>query len=279
MANWFGKGKKAAAAVFLSLGVALAAFCGRGPSDGEGRESTAVPQETEQQSGEASEKPQLKPEEERAMKELYQALESEGLEAGARILIEKEEIFASLFYETLEGKRRLFNGESFAAGTEGEGMVLTSSATVFKGTFGPEGPEGNGLALRAFLLEKPRYDYSVGVWERGKMNGPGETGYCYYEGAPEGEPEEVTREGTFRDDRMEGEVLYTTVSPEEGQTSWEIQTEGGRVILDERWLPDEAGGLYHLPSLRDEGKVYAISPEEAESPSWGNLLIWGEETE
>ena len=56
MANWFGKGKEAAAAVFLSLGVALAAFCGRGPSDGEGRESTAVPQETEQQSGEASEK-------------------------------------------------------------------------------------------------------------------------------------------------------------------------------------------------------------------------------
>ena len=37
------------------------------------------------------------------------------------------------------------------------------------------------------------------------------------------------------------------------------------MILDERWLSDEAGGLYHLPSLRDEGKVYAISPEEAQN--------------
>lgn len=215
--------------------------------------------------------------EEQAAKDLYESLEQGDLEKSARILVEREEIFVTLFYDTLGAEKWLFDGSDFTDEIRGKGMVLTSSATAFKGTFGDNGPMGNCVAFQAFHLEEPRYDYSIGNWENGKMNGKGQTGYCYYEGAPQGEPEEVVRRGVFREDRLDGQVLYSTSSLKEGKTSWEIQVDHGAVVIDEGWSKDGESELYYLPSLQDQAKAYAISEKEAADSSWGNVLVWGRE--
>ena len=109
------------------------------------------------------------------------------------------------------------------------------------------------------------------------MNGQGEIGYCYYEGAPQGEIEEVSRSGNFKEDRMDGMAVYTTFSGQEGKTSWELQIQEGKIVMDDRWTYDEEEGDFHLPSKQGEGKVYAVSAEEIEEGLWGILLGGGEE--
>ena len=220
--------------------------------------------------------PDLSGEEQESLDLLFAALEEGNLENGAEILIHREELFAKLFYETLEGEKWLYDGSRFSQEIQGDGMVLTSSAAVFKGSFQNGYPQGNGLALQAFHMEKPRYDYTVGFWEQGKMNGTGETGYCYYKGAPEGETTEVARRGNFKEDRMDGMVRYTTFSRQEGKTSWDIQIQDGKILLDQRWSYDGAAGDYHLSSSQEDGKVYAVKPEEIEEALWVNLLVWGD---
>lgn len=214
--------------------------------------------------------------EQQAVDLLYEALEEGKLKEGAVILAEQEELFGELFYETLGGERRLYDGRQFQEKLQGNGMVLISPAAVFKGSFQEEGPQGNCLALQALYLEKPRYDYASGVWEMGRMNGKGETGYCYYDGAPQGEAEEVSRRGNFKDDKMDGTAVYTTFSRQEGETSWELEIREGKIVIDGRWSYDEAGEDYHLPSNQEEGKVYAVRKEEMEEGLWANLLVWGE---
>ena len=55
-------------------------------------------------------------------------------------------------------------------------------------------------------VDSPRYNYSDGIWENGKMNGQGTTGYCYYENVPQGEYAWAVKTGVFADDQMEGDV-------------------------------------------------------------------------
>ena len=50
-------------------------------------------------------------------------------------MVEQEELFGELFYETLGGKRWMYDGRRFQENIQGNGMVLTSSAAVFKGSF------------------------------------------------------------------------------------------------------------------------------------------------
>lgn len=221
--------------------------------------------------------PKLSEQEQQAVELLFETLEEGKIKEGAAILVEQEELFGELFYETLGGKRWMYDGRRFQENIQGNGMVLTSSAAVFKGSFQEGRPQGNGLALQAFCLEKPRYDYATGFWEQGRMNGQGEIGYCYYEGAPQGEIEEVSRSGNFKEDRMDGMAVYTTFSGQEGKTSWELQIQEGKIVMDDRWTYDEEEGDFHLPSKQGEGKVYAVSAEEIEEGLWGNLLVWGEE--
>ena len=206
--------------------------------------------------------------------QLYQVLEQGNLEEGAKILVEQEELFARLFYETLGGAKALFDGSGFQEDIEGNGMVFVSSAAVFKGSFQAGKPQGNCLALQAFQLEKPRYDYALGLWNQGRMEGEGRVGYCYYQEAPDGETEAVDRQGNFQADRMDGMVNYTTFSQAEGQTTWEIQVTEGMISMDERWTYDGQMDDYHLPSKQNPGKVYAVSSEEIQEALWVNLLTW-----
>lgn len=75
---------------------------------------------------------------------------------------------------------------------------------------------------------------------------------------------------------MDGMVRYTTFSRQEGKTSWDIQIRDGKILLDQRWSYDGAAGDYHLSSSQEDGKVYAVKPEEIEEALWVNLLVWGD---
>ena len=109
------------------------------------------------------------------------------------------------------------------------------------------------------------------------MNGQGEIGYCYYEGAPQGEIEEVSRSGNFKEDRMDAWQFIPPSADRKEKLPGNCRFRKGKIVMDDRWTYDEEEGDFHLPSKQGEGKVYAVSAEEIEEGLWGNLLVWGEE--
>lgn len=204
---------------------------------------------------------------------LFGELAQGDLEAAARRLEEQGDIFAGLYYETMGGGLYRFDGKDFREALQGRGMVLAGPSLVFYGDFGENGPEGDCLALQAVSLNAPRYDYAKGNWQDGRMEGEGETGYCYYEEIPQGEPALASRRGNFSQDRMEGEVSYGTQDQEGTGSQWELRTAGGVIQTDPRWEYDEQAGEYRLLS-QDGRNEYVVAEGNMEDAVWRNLLVW-----
>lgn len=121
------------------------------------------------------------------LEDLRKSMETKDMTQTAKLLDKKQEVLAEMFYGTFEGMRFLYDGNGISENIEGTGLVLTMPEILFYGNFENGQPQGSCLALQFINVDSPRYNYSDGIWENGKMNGQGTTGYCYYENVPQGE--------------------------------------------------------------------------------------------
>ena len=208
--------------------------------------------------------------------DIMAALEKGNLKEAASVMEREADMLADMFYTAMDGVRYLFDGSSFQADIDGRGMVFTKAGTVYYGTFKAGKPEGQCTALQVVDLDAPRYDYSQGIWKDGRMEGKGHTGYCYFERSPEGEARDICKTGTFSQDLMEGDVVYTSMNEECLPATWKLRVEHGIAFMDDRWDYVESTGEYQLLSEDNDNHAYVVEEDQAAMPMWVNLLIWDE---
>lgn len=221
-----------------------------------------------------SEAPELNEQERAAVQRLAAAVKSGNKERIASELLADGDTLSWLYYETFGEERYRYDGTEFRTDLAGEGMVLTGAASVFYGSFGENGPEGHCTALQAVELEKPRYDYSEGIWKDGRMDGAGVSGYRYYQGPPQGEAEEIRREGRFVRGKMEGTITYRNTGSDGVTATYTMEVKEGVTQPDDRWIPGPEEGVYHLEADDNPAYAYALTEEEMKQPRWVNLLVW-----
>lgn len=221
-----------------------------------------------------SEAPELNEQERAAVQRLAAAVKSGNKERIASELLADGDTLSWLYYETFGEERYRYDGTEFRTDLAGEGMVLTGAASVFYGSFGENGPEGRCTALQAVELEKPRYDYSEGIWKDGRMDGAGVSGYRYYQGPPQGEAEEIRREGRFVRGKMEGIITYRNTGSDGVTATYTMEVKEGVTQPDDRWIPGPEEGVYHLEADDNPAYAYALTEEEMKQPRWVNLLVW-----
>lgn len=224
-----------------------------------------------------SELPVLSKKETSVLRELISALENRKLKEASIVISREEELFVELFYEKMDGRRYLFDGQNLKAEIDGEGLVLTKAGTVFYGSFQGGRPHGSCLALQVVDLEAPRYDYADGLWQNGVMEGEGSTGYCYYQGGPIEEARAVCRKGRFSGNLMEGKVTYRTTNDKKEAAVWNITVKDGVVVLDDRWTYLKDQREYQLMATDNDSHAYVLGEDQARQPMWANILQWEEE--
>ncbi len=160
--------------------------------------------------------------------------------------------------------------------TADRGLVFLKTSTVFYGEFKDGVPNGTCTALQVISLEEgKRYDYSYGTWANGKMNGNGATGYNYYDGVGEEINKLSAKEGVFKDNRMEGEVTYTSTNAAGEKAVWKFLAEDGRIVLDDRWIKgaDSFGTTtYKLMANDEKNHAYTLSEADLQEDRWKNFI-------
>ena len=283
-----GNGKRtamAAAAALLAVGLLLGGYSRKLSGSESGmlwsgtRTASGMKEGGEASPADASSVYAFLPDEDQlsAVRKVVKALEKGNLAQAAEVLSGKQDLFAEMFYEKMDGQRYLFDGTGFLNEIEGEGIVFVTPKTVFFGSFQEGKPEGECIALQSVDLEAPRYDYARGQWEEGRMNGQGETGYCYYGKKPENDAEKVCRSGSFADDRMDGTVTYESTGSEGITARWQINVKAGAVELDDRWICLEDKKEYQLVSENNDSCAYILTEDQISQPMWKNMLVWEEE--
>lgn len=247
---------------------------GTGGADGSGLAGAGQSASGGMDSSSRSEAPELNEQERAAVQRLAAAVKSGNKERIASELLADGDTLSWLYYETFGEERYRYDGTEFRTDLAGEGMVLTGAASVFYGSFGENGPEGRCTALQAVELEKPRYDYSEGIWKDGRMDGAGVSGYRYYQGPPQGEAEEIRREGRFVRGKMEGTITYRNTGSDGVTATYTMEVKEGVTQPDDRWIPGPEEGVYHLEADDNPAYAYALTEEEMKQPRWVNLLVW-----
>lgn len=247
---------------------------GTGGADGSGLAGAGRSASGGMDSSSQSEAPELNEQELAAVQRLAAAVKSGDKERIASELLADGDTLSWLYYETFGEERYRYDGTEFRTDLAGEGMVLTGAASVFYGSFGENGPEGRCTALQAVELEKPRYDYSEGIWKDGRMDGAGVSGYRYYQGPPQGEAEEIRREGRFVRGKMEGTITYRNTGSDGVTATYTMEVKEGVTQPDDRWIPGPEEGVYHLEADDNPAYAYALTEEEMKQPRWVNLLVW-----
>ena len=247
---------------------------GTGGADGSGLAGAGQSASGGMDSSSQSEAPELNEQELAAVQRLAAAVKSGDKERIASELLADGDTLSWLYYETFGEERYRYDGTEFRTDLAGEGMVLTGAASVFYGSFGENGPEGRCTALHAVELEKPRYDYSEGIWKDGRMDGAGVSGYRYYQGPPQGEAEEIRREGRFVRGKMEGTITYRNTGSDGVTATYTMEVKEGVTQPDDRWIPGPEEGIYHLEADDNPAYAYALTEEEMKQPRWVNLLVW-----
>lgn len=214
---------------------------------------------------------------EELLRQLWYKLEENNLVEAAAILNQNQTQFNDLFYDIMGGEPFRYDGNRVTGRLDGFGIVFKRAATVFYGNFVNGKPEGDVLALQVLELNAPRYDYAVGKWMNGKMNGFGTIGYHYYEGIEGEESKEVEKQGMFQDDMMNSEITYTSINSEEISTTWHFKVSEGGLNTDERWKYDEELKTYSLLSDSDEHHAYVVKEEDLDKKLWKNIISWIEE--
>jgi len=221
----------------------------------------------------ANQVPELSDSQMELLDEIESAVRGKNLEKAARMMVEHGERLWVLFYDLLDGQPYLYHDGVLQKELEGQGLVLRKPTSIYVGNLAGGKPEGEGTALQVVELEYPRYDYSTGKWKNGKMNGEGGIGYDYYDGAGEA-IQAVRREGTFADDRMDGELVYSTTNKDGETSTWNIKAEAGKLVLDESWTLDEEKEVYQILSNEGNGNAYVVGKEDARETRFQNLIPW-----
>ncbi len=208
------------------------------------------------------------------LEDIRKSMETKDMTQTAKLLDKKQEVLAELFYGTFEGQRFLYDGNGVSSEIEGVGLVFTMPEIVFYGTFENGHPQGSCLALQFINVDSPRYNYSDGIWDNGKMNGQGTTGYCYYENIPQGENAWAVKTGGFVDDQLEGDIVYEIKGSDESVSHWNMLISQGKLQLDDRWTHLDDMGEYQLMSSDSVSHAYIIADDQLEQLLWMNLLGW-----
>ena len=217
--------------------------------------------------------PELSDSQVQLLDQIEDALQQGDLSAAAELMIQQGERLWVLCYDVLDGEPYLYHEGKLHREMEGKGMVLKKPSTIFYGTVKDGSPTGYGTMLQVIELDYPRYDYSLGNWKDGKLNGDGIIGYQYYKGAGE-ENQSVSREGDFVDDCMEGTVIYRTVNAEGTETNWNMTVKDGKLVLDENWTFDEEKQTYQLRANQNSGHAFVTSKDAAENMMFQNMIPW-----
>lgn len=210
------------------------------------------------------------------LRRLKNAMEKENWNVAAIVLKNNEDWFVDLFYTDMNGERYLFNGEKLQKELDGTGLVLTMPGTVFFGEFKKGYPEGQCSALQFVHVDEPRYQYSSGQWHHGKMNGQGKTGYCYFRNVPEGEVRESFRQGNFKDDFLDGTIVYESTGSRGLPIQWEMNCKDGVIVPDENWTYLEEEDAWQLMAKDEKSHAYVLSSEQLEQPIGVNGILWEE---
>lgn len=155
-----------------------------------------------------------------------------------------------------------------------KGMVLTRFNTVFYGSFSDGMPEGECHAIQAMVLDEPRYTFAEGVWKQGKMDGEGKTGYHYYRKAPETGFSMTEKEGTYRENLLDGPFTYRVENGNGEKLSWKMEADRGVTVINENWVHYPFRKEYMLGSEEDAGRAYVLSEEKMQTVLWNNLILW-----
>ncbi len=194
-------------------------------------------------------------------------------EEAARLMLSQSEALSELYYGTLEENRYLYRDGGLTKEIEGEGLVLARPSLLFVGEFSEGAPEGQCVAFQAVEIDGARYDYASGVWRKGRMNGEGEEGYCIYESEGE-ENRSMVRRGTFQDDRMDGQVILSTVNAKGEESTWTMEAEDGVLVTGDSWQYDSAQDVWQLPSDGDASHAYTVPADRVSETYFQNLLTW-----
>lgn len=204
--------------------------------------------------------------------ELIKTLGQGDLEGGARLLSDYE-IPWKEFPCMYDGE--VMKTDVFAS----HGLVFTKSSTLFYGDFSDGMPQGSCTALQVLDLEEGRrYDYAYGIWEKGELAGEGECGYNYYDGAGPDIARKNAKKGMFKDNRMEGEITYTSTGEDGITSTWQFSVADGVIVIDDKWLKstDSAGAvIYKLTAQEDPARAYTLSGSAAGEERWKNLISFG----
>lgn len=242
--------------------------------------------------------------EEQLLNLLEGKMHANDLEGAARVLNENDTAFQDLFFEKLADETCLYIPANDSEGglphsstvdaqgddphtggvmkdeADGHGLVFQRAGTIFYGDFKDGKPSGQCVALQAITLDEGvRYDYSVGTWTDGVMNGAGECGYDYYEGVTGDGAKKTVKKGNFADDLMEGEITYTSVNGNGESTSWTMTVENGVIVPDAGWISDTSDDgtpVFRLMADTDDVHAYVVEADAMEEVRWKNMIEWGE---
>ena len=227
--------------------------------------------------------------EEQLLNLLEGKMHANDLEGAARVLNENDTAFQDLFFGKLADETCLYSSQVDAQGhtggvmkdeADGHGLVFQRAGTIFYGDFKDGKPSGQCVALQAITLDEGvRYDYSVGTWTDGVMDGAGECGYDYYEGVTGDGAKKTVKKGNFADDLMEGEISYTSVNGDGESTSWTMTVENGVIVPDARWISDTSDDgtpVFRLMADTDDVHAYVVEADAMEEVRWKNMIEWGE---
>ncbi len=217
--------------------------------------------------------PQLSEKQKEILDELAEDLSQNRLEEAGTLMLAHSREIEELYSETTEGTLYLYRNGELHQEIEGEGVVLKQQALAFWGNFKDGAPEGECAAIHLIDIDYPRYDYAVGHWENGVMNGEGTIGYRYLEVSDE-DNQNVYREGIFKNNRMDGEVLYSTTDREGETATWNMTLSDGKIVFDDRWIYDNEREVYQLPSNQESGHVYSVEKNSSEEIWFQNLILW-----
>lgn len=211
---------------------------------------------------------------------LLAELDRRDLEAAGRRMNQYQQELAGIFYETSGGRACRFvpRTKQEPARLEwelsGNGLVLKGPGLIFYGDITEEGLDGQGISLRFSGIGRPRYDYAVGFWKNGRLDGQGTIGYHYYEGAKGEEVVKVEKEGTFQNDLLNGPFVYKSTNGNGRESLWTMEADKGILVFDENWEYLEDKMEYRLMSNKNKSHVYVVPESIAAQASWRNLLVW-----
>ena len=130
------------------------------------------------------------------------------------------------------------------------------------------------MPLQFINVDSPRYNYSDGIWENGKMNGQGTTGYCYYENVPQGEYAWAVKQEFLQMTRWKGISLMRSREVMRLYPTGTCSFSQGKIQLDDRWTHLDDMGEYQLMSSDTVSHAYLIADDQLEQLVWMNLLGW-----